>query len=74
MKRRARGNTFASLAVTVALVAANVRKILTFIQEQLARVPRTTKNKDFATTYYSGAELYPAPLTARDGRASPPGA
>ena len=30
LKRRARGNTFASLAVTLALVSANIRKILTF--------------------------------------------
>jgi hypothetical protein len=71
MKRRARGNTFASLAVTAALVAANIRKILTFIQEQLARIPRTTKNKGFAATYYSGAELPSAPRT--NGHASPPG-
>lgn len=59
MKRRARGNTFASLAVTLALVSANIRKILSFVQEQLARVPRTTKNKSFANTYYSGVELPP---------------
>jgi hypothetical protein len=41
----------------VALAAANVRKILTFIQEQLARVPVTSKNKDFAKTYYSASDL-----------------
>ena len=57
MKRRARGNTFASLAVAVALATANVRKILTFIQANLARVPVTSKNKDFAKTYYSSSEL-----------------
>lgn len=66
MKRRARGNMFASLAVTVALVTANVRKILTFIEEQLARVPRTTKNKDFANTYYSGTELPATPVMGEE--------
>ena len=57
MKRRARGNTFASLAVTLALVSANIRKNLTFIQSELARVPLTTKNKSFASTYYSSADI-----------------
>lgn len=57
MKRRARGNTFASLAITLALVSANVRKILTFIEELLARIPRTSINKTSPKTYYSGTEL-----------------
>jgi len=57
--------------VALALVSANIRKILTFIEENLARVPRTTKNKDFAKTYYSGVAL-PSPIHT-DGYASPPG-
>ncbi|MDH6235592.1 hypothetical protein [Cryobacterium sp. CG_9.6] len=57
MKRRARGNTFASVSVTLALVSANIRKILSFIQSELARVPLNSKNKSSASTYYSSAEM-----------------
>ncbi|WP_158252132.1 hypothetical protein [Cryobacterium sp. M23] len=72
MKRRARGNTFASLAVTLALVSANIRKILTFIQSELARVPLTSKNKSFASTYYSSTEMAAATLPTNNAPPPPP--
>ena len=71
-KRRARGNTFASLAVTMAVVTANVRRILTFIREALAKVSITSKNRAFASSYYAGEDLS-ATHTTQGASAPPPG-
>ncbi|TFB56758.1 hypothetical protein [Cryobacterium tagatosivorans] len=68
-KRRARGNTFASLAVTMALVSANIRKILTFIRAHLSRVEVTSKNRSFENTYYSAEDL---PSYDNKSAATPP--
>jgi len=68
-KRRARGNTFASLAVTMALVSANIRKILTFIRAHLSRVDVTSKNRSFENTYYSAEDL---PGFDNESAATPP--
>ena len=43
--RQARGNTFASLAATLVIVAANVRKIESFLMELHRGEPTTSKNK-----------------------------
>ena len=43
--RRARGNTFAYLVATLVIVAANVRKIASFLVELHQGQPLTTKNK-----------------------------
>jgi hypothetical protein len=64
--RPSRGNTFAWLAVTFALVSANIRKIVTFIRGRLARVAVTTKTRDDESTYHSLDDLPRVPS------ASPP--
>jgi hypothetical protein len=57
MNRRARGNTFAALAATLAVVSANIRRILVFIKEALAVVARTPKNQHSERTYHSIFDL-----------------
>lgn len=57
MNRRARGNTFAALAATLAVVSANIRRILTFIKDALAVVARTAKNQHSQRTYHSIFDL-----------------
>lgn len=69
-KRRARGNTFASLAVTMAVVTANVRRILIFIRETLAKVSITSKNRAFASSYYAGEDL--STIHTTQGASAPP--
>ncbi len=71
-KRRARGNTFASLAVTMAVVTANVRRLWAFIREALAKVSITSRNRAFASSYYAGEDLSPSRATP-DSAAPPPG-
>ncbi len=55
--RRARGNTFAALAVTLAAVSANLRRILAFIKDALAVTSVTPKNKHSMTTFHSIHDL-----------------
>lgn len=57
MNRRARGNTFAALAATLAVVSANIRRILTFIKDALAVIARTPKNQHSDHTYHSILDL-----------------
>ncbi|PWC06565.1 hypothetical protein [Mycetocola zhujimingii] len=44
-KRRARGNTFAYVATTLAVVSANLRKIFRFFQDLMSEAPKHSKNK-----------------------------
>lgn len=57
MNRRARGNTFAGLAATLAVVSANIRRVLIFIKEALAVIARTPKNQHSERTYHSIFDL-----------------
>lgn len=59
MNRLTRGVTFASIASTLAMVAANVSKIVTFVKRLAARTKITSKNAHQANSYWP-AEVIPA--------------
>ncbi|KQM82043.1 hypothetical protein [Agromyces sp. Leaf222] len=56
-KRAPRGNTFSALAVGMAIVSLNLRKLLAFYRERLAKKPLGTANAMVMDTYYSEQEL-----------------
>lgn len=51
-RRHVRGNTFTYLIAALATVCENIRRIITFLKEQLAIVPLSTKNEDVATNFW----------------------
>ncbi len=51
-RRHVRRNTFTYLVAAPTAVCENIRRIITFLKEQLAIVPLTTKNEDVAVNFW----------------------